>query len=422
MIAQPAISTDNPPSSGPFDSFRTRPEVSLCLLDDGALLFDARPHKLYSANTMAAFIWCCLDDGLKPADIAAKIETTFHVSLVEADRYLLSALKNWIYLDLVTDRADPETSTEPTDTGFASSLLTEPAPASVANSFKPVCEGSYRLLDTHFRLRFASADARRTLDMYLRPFAAPFPLPDAREHSTTIDLIERGNDCALVHDGLILEKWANRDEIVPIAKLALITLALERSRDFGAVHAAAVHKASDSRCLLLPGRSGAGKSTLTAALTGDGFMALGDDTIVLARGSLAARPIPFGVCLKDGSWNLLANRFPRLATYPIHRRPDRKRVRYLIPENGRPTTATQGRHVVTWMIFPERNDHGEACLVPLRRLEALSRFILQFCPLGAGLDSLKIERLSQWIATIDCFELRFSTLEQGVQQIKELCA
>jgi hypothetical protein len=422
VIAQPAIETDNLTPPGTFDSLRTRPEVSLCIVDDEALLFDARHRKLYAANTTAAFIWCCLDDGLKPVAIASKIVTTFRISLIEADRYLVSALKSWIRLDLVADRDDAEESASVADSGFTSSLHVEPVPASMARGFGPVREACYRLLDTDFRLCFQSVETCQAMDVYLRPFTAPPVDQGIARNSVRIDLMERGDLCALVHDGRILEKWARSDEIVPIAKLVLITLALERSQDFGAVHAAAVHKASDTRCLLLPGQSGAGKSTLTAALAGDGFVALGDDTIVLARDSLDARPIPFGVCLKDGSWNLLANRFPQLASYPVHHRPDGKRVRYLMPDNGRPMAATQDRHIVTWMIFPERNDHGEARLVPLRRHDALSRFILQFCPLGAGWDSLKIERLAQWMPTVACFELRFSTLEQGVQQIKELCA
>lgn len=421
MIVQPARKTEKLKPSGPFELFRTRPEVSLCILDNEALLFDTRHRKLYTANTSATFIWCCLDEGHKLIDIASKVGSTFHIPPIEADRYLLSALKSWIALDLVTDRNEAEKLAEPTHDGFTSSLHVESLPASMVRDFAPVRETTYRLLDTDFRLRFASRDTCEAMDAYLHPFEFPSIDPSATQNPVVIDLMERGDFCALFHDGGILEKWARSDEIVPITKLALITLALERSLDFGAVHAAAVHKASDCRCLLLPGRSGAGKSTLTAALAGDSFITLGDDTIVLAKDTLDVRPIPFGVCLKDGSWQLLASRFPQLASYPIHHRPDGKRVRYLIPENSRETTATQDRHIVTWVIFPERNDHSEVRLIPLSRHEALSRFILQFCPLGMGWNSSTIERLSQWMSTISCFELRFSTLEQGVQQIKELC-
>ena len=421
MITQPAITADDFLSLEPFDSFRTCSEISLCIIDDEAILFDARDRKLYTANTMAAFIWCYLEDGLKLLDIISKIVTTFHVPLIEADHHLLSALKSWIRLDLITDRNSAEEVTaETADTGFASSLRIEPASSSITNSFKPVLECSYRLLDTNFRLRFDSVDTYRAMELNLRPFAALFTDRDTSQE--VIDVIGRGNTSALIHDGRILEKWAARDEIVPLARLALITLALERSRDFGAVHAATVRLKSDSRCLLLPGRSGVGKSTLTAALIGDGFEALGDDTVVLSQKSLEVRPIPFGVCLKDGAWDLLASRFPKLATYPIHHRPDGKRVRYLMPEMIASLTDAQARHTVNWMIFPERNGTGEAHLVPVRRPDALSRFVFQFCPLGTGWDSQKIDRLAQWIGTIECFELHFSTLDQGVRKLRELCA
>jgi hypothetical protein len=195
---------------------------------------------------------------------------------------------------------------------------------------------------------------------------------------------------------------------------------LEQSCDFGAIHAAAVHRGGNAPCVMLPGPSGIGKSTLTAALVADGFRTLGDDTIVLARDTLDVRAVPFGICLKNGAWQLLAARFPDLVEQPVHNRLDGKRVRYLNPGGQGVAQESCAPRPAAWIVFPQRVDYGDSDLIPISRPEALSRLAAQFCPLGAGLDLPKIDRLVRWIGGIACFELRYSTLDQGAERLKEL--
>lgn len=203
-------------------------------------------------------------------------------------------------------------------------------------------------------------------------------------------------------------------------KAALVLFALDRSDDFAAVHAAAVSR--EGRCFLIPGESGQGKSTLSAALVAGGFRLLGDDTIVLARETLEARAVPFSICLKEGSWPLLAQRFPALAERPVHLRGDGKIVRYLAPGPEGGWAEPAFRTPVDGIVLLARGTGQPAGIVPLDPVEAFPRFLQDFYPLRGSLNAEKVERLVQWMSQRRCVELRYGSLDEGVTLMKTLCS
>jgi hypothetical protein len=207
---------------------------------------------------------------------------------------------------------------------------------------------------------------------------------------------------------------------VPVAKIALVTFALERSGDFGALHAGAVCR-SDGPCVVIAGASGAGKSTLVAALAAHGFRSLGDDTVVLARDTLAVRAIPFGICLKEGAWTLLSPRVPELSEQPVHQRLDGKRVKYFIPRGPSGATGRAEQHLVSAIVFPNRSDDGPLELIRVSHADALTRLASEFCPLGGRLDAEKIERLIRWVGGMTCLEMRYASLDDGMNAVAGIC-
>ncbi len=274
----------------------------------------------------------------------------------------------------------------------------------------------YGLLDLHFRLRVSPENLRDRIEPLLAPLvlAGPPDMPPLQ-----IDL--RGEDglFALTADGEEFARCALSSQVVPMLKASLLRFALQRSRDFGAIHAAAVGR--NGRCVLLPGTSGSGKSTAAAALVAAGLHLLGDDTVVLANDELAARAVPFAICLKRGAWNLLAGRFPDLLEQPVHDRNDGKRVRYLAPPRVAVGARTEAGWPVSAIVFLDRKDGGTATLSALPPFEALQRLLQGFYPLADGLDAEKVERLLEWICRTQSFELRFSSLEDCVTHVGALC-
>jgi hypothetical protein len=233
-----------------------------------------------------------------------------------------------------------------------------------------------------------------------------------------VDIATTARGIELSADGILLDYCQQESSLLPLIKTCLIELALERTAGVGAVHAAAV--AGPHGAVLLPARSGEGKSTLTAALLDAGFRLLGDDTVALSD-AVEARPAPFPICLKEGAWTLLSARFPQLAQAATHRRMDGKMVRYLFPKSRDQIEEPAGCYPIRWIVFPRRSEDDVARLVPMRKADALARLTAEFSPLAGGLSERQIERLVRWIKAVECFELRFADVDEGVEHITRLC-
>ena len=397
---------------GEVQSVEIRSGISLHFMGEGGILFDWEAQRLYGTNTMATFIWCHLENGLPLSAIAQLVGETFAVSAVDATTHVALSLDQWRALGLLGSQG----IWAPGPADRTTRIRRQPSSTVPPTSRQcPVASHEYRLLDTSFRLSFSS----RLLLSEVAPVLTP--LADATgEAREDLHLVATADRIALCHEGIAIDDCQGWDGVVPMLKAALVLFALDRSDDFAAVHAAAVIR--DGRCFLIPGESGQGKSTLSAALVAAGFCLLGDDTIVLARETLNARAIPFSICLKEGSWPLLASRFPALAERPVHLRGDGTLVRYLAPGRDGGWAAPSLQTPVDGIVLLARGTGQPAGLALLDPVEAFPRFLQDFYPLRGGLDAAKVERLVQWMGQRRCAELRYDTLEEGVSLMRMLCS
>jgi hypothetical protein len=373
------------PSTG-AGPLHPRRGVSLHIVDDSGLLFHAGNRQLYALNTAATALWCLLEDGADPPAMAAGLRERFGFDAETAAQWRDAALAQWQMHGLVE------------------------AAASV-----PATLGPARLLDLHFTLRIHDAALRDHLADLLAP------LGDAAAGGDLLTLALDG--LTLRCDGRAVDHCRDPAGLVPMVKAALVQLALERSRDLCALHAAAVDRGG--RCILLPGESGCGKSTLAAALAGAGMRLLGDDTVVLApdeAGGVQARPLPFAVCLKTGAWPLLQGRFPQIDALPTHHRADGRLVRYLLPPDPAGRIAPDSRLPVGWIVFPSRAPQVQTRLQPLGRTETLARLTAGCVPLGDGLTEAAVARLARWIAGVDCYALHYDTVDAAIGVLRGLTA
>jgi hypothetical protein len=77
------------------DSLRPSSVTRLHLLDDGGLLFNEQSQALYAFNATAAFVWCCIEDGLERDDVLATIEQNYGVARAEAEKQLDPLFLEW---------------------------------------------------------------------------------------------------------------------------------------------------------------------------------------------------------------------------------------------------------------------------------------------------------------------------------------
>ena len=234
--------------------------------------------------------------------------------------------------------------------------------------------------------------------------------------SYRVDIVEIADEILVLENDRILGSCAGRHCLAPLLQGIIGLIALRDFRYLIALHAAALVSADGA--LLLAGRSGCGKSTVSAALSSAGWQYLSDDTILLCSYSLNVVPMPYSLCLKRGSWSLLAGWLPNLHLLPIHQREDGREIRYLPP----PGADFRQERPARWIGFPHRSENGETIVRRLGRLEGLCRVLEHCCAVPRPLEATDVHHLIQWTARLQFFEFAMGDLSNAVAQIQAVTA
>ena len=463
-------------------------DARLFVLEEEGLFFSESRQELYTFNTPATFIWCCLEEGLNPSEITAAYESTFAVGSVEAQAHVGDMLSQWQGLgyisaldpsrapriDLITalgrllstptlraafaaspaDTAralalraedlaafvalDPESlerqaemvrarhselrlGSPPTgsDTLFISvltrgkSALEAAAEARLRSLSTPSIARQCRLLDTTFRVRFASrvqADA-------VQPALAHLAVEDTRRPDVLLDVVEGDESHLILEDIVPTEHCLRLDRLAPLVKDTVRRLAVNRHRHFLQIHAGVV--SNGERCLMLPGAPGSGKTTLTAALSAAGLQYFSDEFALLEENTLELRPVPLSLTVKPGAIDALSAYYPELSGLPAHVREDVQMVRYLSPRG--PLPDPDRSCPVGWIVFPRYAPGAATALRALGKADTLHRLMRECLAVPEALDGSRVLSLVNWIRQVECFELSLRSLAEGVDVIRDLC-
>jgi hypothetical protein len=259
-------------------SMRPVPGPRVHLLDDGAVLFDEHSQDLYLLNATAAFVWCCLEDGLERDQVLTAIEQEYGVARAAAARQVDLLLLQWEELELL---ADSERNRSPRTPPATHPEATDPVSWSTDSPHLFHKEHCYRLLTTFFRLRYASPVQEAAVHPVLAHLETP---TSAAGPATTVDLACDGEKHLLLLNGASSERSASLHELAPLVKGTLFLEAINNFSYLLYIHAGVVRIASG--CLLLPAAPGSGKSSLTAALMRAGFIYLSDEVALLEESTL----------------------------------------------------------------------------------------------------------------------------------------
>jgi hypothetical protein len=394
-------------------SMRSVSGTRLHLLDEGAVLFHEHSQDLYLLNATAAFVWCCLEDGLERDQVLTAIEQEYGVARAAAARYVDLLLLQWEELKLL---AGSERNRSPRTPPATHREATDPVSRSTDAPHLFHEERCYRLLTTFFRLRYASPAQEAVVHPVLAHLETP---TSAAGPAATVDLACDGEKHLLLLNGTSSERSASLDELAPLVKGTLLLEAINNASYLLYIHAGVVRIASG--CLLLPAAPGSGKSSLTAALIRAGFTYFSDEVALLEEGTLNVRPAPVSLCLKDGAWDLLAPRYPEIRDLAIHHRWDGKIVRYLNPPPAALGPRPEKSDPVHWIVFPRYSPEARTELQPVPKAHALHRLLQQCVAMPAPLDQAKVASLVRWISEIPCYELPMSSLDDAVSLVNGLC-
>lgn len=361
------------------------PEVSLRTIDGCNLVFSSSHQKVYELNEAAALIWRSLHNGRADGN-AEKQLVAMGLPPSTAGAFVRTMLSELSRLGI---RPPPAARARPPSGGKRLQYVIEVAGLTIC-----------------FRFGSQQALSRARIFSHL---AASGSAPDM-----VIDVIGRGQEQHVYRNGHWLDACAE-EELAPFLKALLMTEILASSHYELALHAATL--AHNERLLLLCGRPGAGKTTLTLALAHAGLGFAGDD-LALVRANGTVTGVPFPAAVKPGSWPLIARRFPELRCAITHRRPDGRRVRYVVPRSS----AGPFGHTVGWVVFLERQRTLErATLSPLPVSRALEGLLDGAHTHDSRLTTRGFSALVDCIAEARYFTLSYADLEDATRVLLRGC-
>lgn len=422
--------------------------ASFLLLGSEGILLRHETQRLYYLNTTAAFVWCCLEEGLDPSAIAPAVAEQFGISISVARRDVFAALSLWQSEGLIgtarLDAAegstpDPDENGAPLEGSSSQSALLAtdvagngervPHPLSGqcedrrppgANSALPGTlhhEHCYGVGDAVLRVRYWSEKSEAIVHSVLMHLEVAATLTKRRE-LVTLDITEDASGFSLSRDGARVRDAMRRQELAPAVHREALLAAYASTDCLAGIHAGAVR--NEYGCLLLPGAPGSGKSTLTAALVAEGFTYLSDDLALIVRDTHVIRPAPVSIGLKRGSWAVLAHAFPGVEALSTYCQEDGTEVRYLAPPKTQ--LPSDSGSPAALVVFPTYEPQGPTELTRISAAKALYRLAEAGYAIRGQLEPRVVEDLIAWITPLECYELRLSVLSEAISKLKGLLA
>lgn len=344
------------------------------------VLFSESQRAIFALNDSAAEIWRLLQEGTP-----AYATSGSYVDPLDVNGHVKAALKDWERLGLIRPRI--------------SSIDLSP----------------------HAHVNQVLAVAGRRIRI-LYPAAHAFPANTVFKHleaqeetaDTLLQLVEHGDRLHLLRNGDWLSSCAP-DEIATALKGELLSDVLRHCPYELALHAAALIKGE--RIVLLCGNPGAGKTTLTLALAQVGFGFAADDVTLLNSDGLGVG-LPFAPAVKPGAWSLLAKHVPGLDIAPIFRRPDGKRVRYVVPTS---ITVSSAPRPIGAVILLRRDHNARPSLDPVDPVAALRGLLSGAFAPGGELSAAAFDVLAGVIGSAPVYSLTYSGLDDAVDLIGRAC-
>lgn len=351
-------------------------------------------NRLFVLNATASGIWTDHARGLPPPAIAARLAQRFDIAADQAARDVAAALADWGREGLLDLQSG----------GVHTEIIPNAAPFGLEAS---ATECIYRLANATFRIRYGDP----ALYQGLHPLLQHWVATDADSPQTTFEVRETGTGYEWRQDNRVSLYCETLDELIQQALYQVVEYACHQIPWLAIFHAAAL--GDGQSCIVLPGLGGSGKTTLAAALVRSGFEYLGDETIPLRRDNGHIVPLPGPLCLKSGSWPVLAKYYPTLDAWPIYHRWGQP-VRYLLP----PPTDPDRSWPVRNLIFPRYVPGSATILQPIAATMALQYLMAADILLPQPLTPADASAFVAWLGGVPAYTLTYDSLVEAVVAVR----
>jgi hypothetical protein len=393
---------------------RLRANLALLPLDGDAVVFSEEAQHLLYLNPAAALLFRELQKNTPAPEVAHVLTAEGLVVSEEAEQWVTATLDAFGLCGILENGpvAPVALTPSPEDDAEAARRAAGCAPY---ESFEPVAEQRYRLLETCALIRFGHVAQVRLV----RSIIGHLETADNVAPTIVIDInakmLDNGHLRSDVYrDGIPVGRAPRLSEMAPIVKAALWQSAINAHNFLFYIHAGVV--GTGASCVLLPAAAGSGKSSLTAALVHRGFRYFSDEVALIEPTTFHVSPMPLAMCIKSTGWDLMARYYPGILSLPVHVRSDEKVLRYIPPPAD---SVGQIPMPVAHIIFPRYEEAAPTRLERVKRSEALGRLMGECLALRQRLDQNNVRQLVRWIAGVECYELTFSSLETAAQLVAE---
>ncbi len=372
-------------------------------IDDELLLFSEQDKTLHSLNTVGALVYLDLQEGFNIGQIISKVINRYNIPYEVAEADVIRIKDEFSSLSEITKKSYPDAPQQ---------NYSQPLSADHKRDYET--QLSYGLLDAKILIRCSKkefADQIVSIIGHLKIEACP-------SYDIVLDIIDDGDQCFVVHNSIIINGAASLEHLAPVVIYEFTRLAYQSTDYLLAVHSAVV--GDDHYCMMLPGLSGSGKSTLTAALVGSGYYYYTDETAILKPKTHLVVPVPISIGIKKNSWPVLKLYYPEIERLKVHTGVEDRRVRYIPPKPELiPGKLKHGKPVKS-IFFPNYVAESETVVTPLSRVEGLKLLTDSGYETKDNLNTNKVSELVDWIASVECYHLQYSSLDGVIDQIRRI--
>jgi len=208
------------------------------------------------------------------------------------------------------------------------------------------------------------------------------------------------------------------DQAFPMFEWGLNWCVSSQAQHYLIIHAAVVEK--NGRAAILPAPPGSGKSTLCAALIQHGWRLLSDELTLIRRDGAALVPLPRPVSLKNASIDVIKHYAPHAVFSPSVM----DTVKGTVAQMKAPAASIESADQLAapgWIVFPRYEANAALSLTPVPRSRAFMRVAdnaFNYAQLGAA----GFEALKGVIARSDCYDFRYSVLDEAIAAFDRLAS
>lgn len=365
--------------------------LTVFLFEEDGLVYSATNNKLHLLNGLGMYLWLLFEDGLQKSDVFAKCIDQLPDQTAEVHALVEELYELFIKGELPCEsdgmeerwlKAIPENNSAAKHSGVY-----------------------YQILDSKIVVTYCDLYSKKVIEPLLNVFVCS----DRVVCDYVIDIKMANEEYLICINGFDFSWRIPKQKLAAFFNDRLRKLVLTQSDYFLASHAAVLAK--DDKCLMMPAVSYSGKSTLSAALLSADYQYFSDEMAIVDR-NYQARPVPLGIGLKHGSWEVLELYLPQLSKLDEQQRWDGIPLKYVPVDDS--IYHGRDRKKVSHLVFPTYKEGCSAELSALSTPQAVYQmFNAGFTMQGAFSKNQVIELLN-WVQSIPVYKFVFSRLDEAI--------